>query len=251
MKMKMYVLLLVVLSFVFGTEVKAQHNISISAKFSQIQEGLNGGMVFSGPEIFIKYGYTDIDPNNALILNSGFSVGILFNRGIIGVATKITPIDIFYGFKMDVAKNVRFYLGPRLITNYNVQLYPDLQSGLDFWVTNINISPNAMLEIPYDEDLIRVQFSTSVLGLLSRTPEKRDPYFFSLNIGDIISDLHSDLEFGTFDKFLHTTISAEYCFGNTKKWTLGYGLDYFQYFDEPDLKMLNHSLHMKYNFGGK
>jgi hypothetical protein len=207
-------------------------------------------MVFSGLEISINYGYTNINFDNALIFNSKIGVGLLFNREILGITTNITPVDFFYGFKIETPNEMNLYLGPRLFANYNLQIYPDLQMGHDFWATNINLSPNALLEIPYQDDLIRTQISVSLLGLTSRTPQSRNPYFFSLNPGVIFSDMNSGFEFGSLNKFLHTTFSAEYLFGKSKIWGLGYGINYFEYFAKPEIKILNHTLNLKYNFGG-
>lgn len=230
--------------------VKAQHFISFSADFSQIQEALNNEMVFSGPALTINYNYYNVN-DNAFIIKSGIGVGILFNRGIIGVSANLTPIDIFYGFETEIFESVKTYIGPKLHVGYNVQIYPDLQSGLDYWATNINLSPAAMLDIPYDDDIIRVEAAVSVFGLLSRTPQGRNPYFFSLNFFDIMEDLHSDMEAGSLNKFLHTTLSADFPVDGSGSWVLGYGLDYFTYFDEPGINLLNHSVKLRYNLGGE
>jgi len=251
MKIKLIILILVLL-FVYPSDIEAQHSISISASLKQNQDFLNNGMVFEGPAFSINYSYMSLDEENAIVYNPKIGVGILFNRGILGITTQITPVDFFYGFKIDTDPEVDLFVGPRAFASYNLSLYPDLQSGLDFWVTNFNISPNVMVEFPFEDDRIRAQFSASLFGMTSRTPENRDPYFFSLKLVDLISDLHSNLEFGSVDKFFHTTISAEYLFGGrSSSWTLGYDLNYFSYFDDPELKILSHSMNIKYNFGGK
>ena len=248
MKFKSSVLFFIL---IFVIQIKAQHYIGISAKFTQIQEKFNNNMVFEGPTFSLNYSYQNIDSERALIFSPTLGASILDNRGILGISVDISPINIYYGFIISNSSDYKLYLGPQFKATYSLQLYPDLQSGLDFWTTNFSLSPNLYFEYPNGENLLTANFAISGLSLTSRPPASRDYYFFSLKVSDFISDLHSNMKIGSINRLFNTSFNFNYYIGKSRTWGIGYSLNYLQYFDDPKIKMLNHALNIKYNLGGK
>lgn len=235
---------------IFLTRINAQHFIGISAKFTQIQEKFNNDMVFEGPTFSLNYSYQNIDSERAIIFSPTLGVSILDNRGILGISVDISPINIYYGFIISNSDDYKLYIGPQLKASYSLQLYPDLQSGLDFWTTNFSLAPNLYFEYPNGEDLLTANIAISMLNVTSRPPASRDYYFFSLKVSDFISDLHSNMKFGSINRLFDTSFNLNYYLGKSRTWGIGYRLNYLQYFDDPQIKMLNHALNIKYNLGG-
>ena len=235
---------------IFLTRINAQHFIGISAKFTQIQEKFNNDMVFEGPTFSLNYSYQNIDSERALIFSPTLGVSILDNRGILGISVDISPINIYYGYRISNSDDYKLYIGPQLKASYSLQLYPDLQSGLDFWTTNFSLAPNLYFEYPSGEDLLTANIAISALNVTSRPPASRDYYFFSLKVSDFISDLHSNMKFGSINRLFDTSFNLNYYLGKSRTWGIGYRLNYLQYFDDPQIKMLNHALNIKYNLGG-
>jgi len=247
MKIKSFLLIFML---IFLTRINAQHFIGISAKFTQIQEKFNNDMVFEGPTFSLNYSYQNIDSERALIFSPTLGVSILDNRGILGISVDISPINIYYGYRISNNDDYKLYIGPQLKASYSLQLYPDLQSGLDFWTTNFSLAPNLYFEYPSGEDLLTANIAISALNVTSRPPASRDYYFFSLKVSDFISDLHSNMKFGSINRLFDTSFNLNYYLGKSRTWGIGYRLNYLQYFDDPQIKMLNHALNIKYNLGG-
>lgn len=248
MKIKSFLLIFML---IFLIRINAQHYIGISAKFTQIQERFNNDMVFKGPTVSLNYSYQNINSERALIFSPTLGVSILDNRGILGISVDISPINIYYGFIISNSADYKLYFGPLLKASYSLELYPNLQSGLDFWTTNFGLSPNLYFEYPKGENLLTANFAISGLSLTSRPPTSRDYYFFSLKVSEFISDLHTNMKIGSINRLFDTSFNLNYYFGRSRTWGIGYSLNYLQYFDDPKIKMLNHGLNIKYNLGGK
>ena len=156
---------------------------SLKTQFCQIKDAFNYGLVYTG--FNIAGGYTLAYESNKDMVKYAPELGIgpNFNKGT-GVFLQMRPIDIFYGKKL---KKRPLVAGLKALTNYNWQLYPDLQSGHLFWFTSIEIGPQVIYTFPIKNRKARITFYNSILGFSSRPRPTTETYFYALNIPNIYS----------------------------------------------------------------
>jgi len=177
--MKTYLILLLlilVLKNSSGQDNAISRISFFSSGFSQIKEEANFGLVFNGPAI--NYGMKWDRRNDKRMITYGYElgVGIPFSHNIPALDIYLKPIDIAYMFRFPGLNN-RFYLGPHLKVEYNYTLYPQLQSGFDYWFTNFSLGLKAHYAFNYQSSAFQIALSSSLAGFISRQPDYRDPYF--------------------------------------------------------------------------
>lgn len=224
-----------------------RHSISLKTEFIQLKDQFNYGLVFNGLNLGIDYSFTKSFGNGLLEYGAGLGFGANYNKGI-GLSWRLKPIDIFYGRKIN-AKNI--YPGAYFASNYQWQLYPELQSGHMFWFTAIEIGPQIVVELPYKARTIKVTFSNSIAGLNSRPVPATELYYYSLQVADFFSNGHQNLKFGTYNRFNHTRLKIELVKKAHKRLGFAYIFEYFGYYQNPKINIMNHALQLKWKIGKK
>lgn len=214
-----------------------------SAGFMQIKEGANFGLVFSGPGL--QYGMNWDCAKGARLASYRFKLGLapLFSRGILGARFYVQPAGFSYLIRLSGGEN-RLYAGPVINWEYSYNLYPDLQSGFDYWFTNISLGLGARYDTGLGGSDLRLALHASLAGLTSRQGSYRDPYFYDLGFGHAIRHLHQDLTFGSFGRFLVAGFEALWRPKSGARLSLGYAMDYYGYFPSPGLTVLDHRVKM-------
>ena len=217
----------------------AQQHLEFAPRFSQTSDELNNHMVFAGPELLLRYRARSVTETSLTQLSSGLGAGVLFNRGILGLSARLDATEFLYALPVLRGSSFRTYAGAKGLLAYHLQLYPDLQSGHDFWLTQLSLSPALVIE---GRAGMRLAASATVLSAVSRTPRDRNPHAFSLALGDILGDMHSDFRLAGPSRLMHLALSAEYPLAASGDWALRYSLDYWSYDGDADLEMLSHGL---------
>jgi hypothetical protein len=234
------------LCFLIGNIIYSQEKLSVrstffSASYLQIKDESNFGLVFRGPAIDFGMKWEIPLKNHTLIYEYHLGGGFPLAKGVVGLNMSIKPVDLSYVFDIPT-DNIIFQVGPALKMQYDVQFYPDLQSGYDFWLTSYAAGIKLRAIIPANNGTIRFGLWNSLLGVTSRTKPYTDPYFFDLGFGEVIRDIHSNLGFSSLNQFINTTFTAEYMFKKHPRIALSYVLDYSQYADPCIFTFLNQSL---------
>jgi len=245
----------VLLLFLFSIILKAQdstknkeHYVSFKTQFFQVKDDFNYGLVYNGLLLAGEYSYILATVKTTFSFNPELGFGFDFNKGM-GLALKFRPVDLFYGFRINKNKSNPLTLGPYFATNYNWQLYPELQSGHMFWFTSIEIGPRITFTTPIKNNLFKFTFSNSLAGWTSRPEQGTETYFYSLKFSDFVNNAHSNLKFGSFDLFNHTYFEIEMLNTNGKRLSFAYEFEYFGYYQDPKLSYIAHSINMTWRVG--
>jgi len=235
-----------ILLLVFFLPGSAQENAVsrysfFSTGFSQVKEAANFGLVFSGP--VINYGMTWNIRNEKRMITCGYElgVGIPFSKNIPALDIYLKPINVAYMFRFPVLHS-RLYIGPDLKFEYNYTLYPQLQSGFDYWFTIFSLGLKAHYAFNYQSSAFQIALSSSLAGFTSRQPDYRDPYFFDIGFKFAVRDLHQKLVFGSFEKYNTTDLEILWKPVSESRFTFGYEFRYAGYYQAPEFKKVSHSI---------
>jgi hypothetical protein len=154
---------------------------------------------------------------------------------------KIAPINLTWTMRCYEKNGHTIKVGANLITDYNYQLYPDLQMGYLFYASEIGISPVFRYNYQWNNRRIGVYLQNSLFGFASHT-QKYDSYWFSLKAREWFVEPHKNLKFGSCDKYNHTTISFHFVPNIDKKHSILYEFDYFGTYYGMKFSRLNHNL---------
>lgn len=212
-----------------------------STGFSQVKEAANFGLVFNGPAF--NFGMKWDRRNEKRMITYGYEsgVGIPFSHNIPALDIYLKPIDIAYMFRFPGLNN-RFCLGPDLKVEYYYTLYPQLQSGFDYWFTNFSLGLKAHYAFHIQNSAFQIALSSSLAGFISRQPDYRDPYFFDIGFKYAVRDLHHNLVFGSFEKYNTTDLEILWKPFAESRFTFGYVFRYAGYYQAPEFKKVSHSI---------
>lgn len=248
---QMKTLYLTISLFFIFTFCKAQdhfltRNSFISASFLQIKESANFGLTFKGPSFYYGMTWNSGNAKRLITYEYELSLGVLFSRDIPALGFYMKPVDISYMYKFPVSNNIILF-GPSLKLEYNYNLYPDLQSGFDYWFTNTALGVNALYEFYYGNSAFHIRVNTSLAGFTSRQPDYRDPYFYDIGVKHAIKHLNQSLTFGSFNRFNTTCLELLWKSGPDARTTLGYVMKYYGYYKSPEITIVNHSIKLIVN----
>jgi hypothetical protein len=167
--------------------------------------------------------------------------GILFSKNIPGLGFYLKPVDLEYLLRFNL-KSKPVYIGPSLKLEYNYNLYPDLQSGFDYWFTRSCIGITTVYSMDVKKSALHIKLNSSLFGLLSRQPEYRNPYFYDLGLGHAVRHLHQDMAISSFSQF--STFSMELLLKHRKQSRFGFGyvFEYAGFHKAPQISVVNHSI---------
>lgn len=224
------------------------HSFTLKTEFIQIKDEFNYGLVNNGLNLGAQYSIEKTLDNARFIYSPEISFGANFNKGI-GLSWGFVPIEFFYGYKIDENETKPLIIGAYFSTNYNWQLYPELQSGHMFWFTSIEVGPQLIFALPIKNRHVKIIFSNSLAGLASRPEPATESYFYSLTFSDFVTNAHSNLQFGSFNLFNHTNFEVKLLNKKKKKLSMAYEFEYFGYYMQPKLSYLSHSLNFIWKIG--
>lgn len=238
-KFKLTLILLLVFTTCQAQEKLLTRNSFLTAGLSQVNEDANFGLVFSGPAI--NYGMTWKSLNEKRLIEYEYELGarILFSREIPALGFYLKPVDLNYLFKF---QDKELYIGPQLQLEYNYNLYPDLQAGFDYWFTNLSLGINARYSFNYKESSFIVMLNSSLAGFTSRQAAYRNPYFYDIGFNHAIRHLNQNLSFGSVNDFNTTNLEIFWKRRVESRLTFGYCLNYYGYFEKPEITILNHGI---------
>ena len=230
------------------SSIQKTHRLNFQTQFFQIKEAANYGLVFNGLNLAFGYDFVKKGNHRLMSYSAELAFGVDFRHGI-GLNWHFKPVDLFYGYEITVDSKKELYLGPYLATNYQWQLYPELQSGHMFWFTFIDIGPKVIYDTTIGEKKFRITFSNSIAGLASRPIPATETTFYTLKFSDFLSNAHRNLKFGSFDLLNHSHLEIEWLNLNKKELSLGYAFEYFGYYNNPKLNYLTHSFILHWKIG--
>ncbi len=243
-------LVLAILFVGFGANLSAQssvisttHDLTFKSQFFQIKDEFNYGLVFHGLNLALDYSYERTFEQAQFSYNPELSFGANYNKGV-GFAWGFIPINLFYGFKINNGSTTQLFIGPYFATHYNWQLYPELQSGHMFWFTTIEIGPEVTFSLPAGKRVLKITASNSLAGFTSRPEPSTETYYYSLSLGDFISNAHQNMQFASLGLFNHTDLSIDIF--TQKNFSLGYQFRYFGYYQEPRYGYIAHSINFNW-----
>lgn len=230
---------LMVLCGMTTAQTNHTHRHMLTINHLQVKESLNYGLVFKGPGL--GYMYSSLWENDRRVMEytGVLSLNVPLTRGIISGSVNLVPARLDYRFKFDPEGKVT--LGPYVSLDYNMMIYPDLQSGYLFWLTNYSLGGVLSGWFSSKESRFDLCLHFTVLGLTSRTKPYDNPYFFSGSFGELIGDLHSNLTFNP-GQYTVNEIELRWTPKPSSRLAYGYSFRYHGYFQEPELNMINHSV---------
>ncbi len=206
--------------------------------FNQINEGANFGLIFQGPGLNYGMSWNSANEKRYFSYEYELGVGILFSKQIPALGFYLKPFDLAYMFSIPFSKKC-LYLGPIMKLEYIYNLYPDLQSGFDYWFTNLSLGIGALYDFNYKKSYFRIKLNSSVVGFISRQEAYRDPYFYDIGFKYAVKHLHQDLYFGSFNDFNVSNLEI-LCKPNVNsRFSFGYFLKYGGHYQDPQLTILN------------
>jgi hypothetical protein len=213
---------------------------TVALNFIQIKEQANYGLVFKGPGLGYAFSASWENENRILDYEGRFSFNVPVTREIIAASVNFVPVRFDYLFK--TGNEGKWNAGPYAIIDYNYELYPDLQSGYSYWFTNISLGAAVERSFTLKGSQIAAAIHTTLLGFTSRQPVYDDPYFFDLGFGDIVRFINQNLQFGSWNSYNQSELELRWTPGTGSRLAYAYSFQYYGYFDEPELTMINQSV---------
>jgi hypothetical protein len=119
----------------FSQDVHPKRQTFYSAGFIQVKEAANYGLVFRGPSFGFGMRWEFPSVKHLLFYEYSLGPGVMFAKNIAGLDFSFKPADLGYLWKIPAGK-INLFAGPSVKMQYDVQFYPDLQSGYDYWLTS-------------------------------------------------------------------------------------------------------------------
>ncbi len=223
---------------VLSQEVSFLNNSRISLGFRQIKESANIGLVFRGPDLRYEFHWDKPVSRGTISYENNLGFGVLYARHMTALDFYVKPIEFTYLYEK--TDDRKFAFGPSVKFEYFYDYYPELQSGFDYWFTNFSVGLKAEQQMKIADSRLTVGLQVFLVGLVSRQPEYRDPYFYELGFGKALKHLHSDMHFGSPANFNSTEFEVKWTPSDESRFTFIYSLEYAGYYDGPGVTYLNH-----------
>jgi len=231
---------------VFSQEILASRSGFVSAGILQLKETANCGVVFGAPSL--GYGRQITREHATWTSMYEFDLGLStpMTRDILGVNFHLKPVDYFLGLNLPLGA-LELKLGPSFRLEYNAQYYPDLQSGYDFWLTEISIGLTAMATINTGNLVVDFKVRNSVTGLTCRNEIENDPYFLDLNFFEVLKDVHQNGRAFSPGNYNSTNLEVRIKRNESSRVSLAFCADYAVYRTNPGISLLNQTVRLYIN----
>jgi hypothetical protein len=229
---------------VFSIVALSQDPVKFSVKkiqihFIQIKEGLNFGLVFSGPQFSYNQDWIWEKENSEWQMGTKIGAGILFSHEIPGICATFIPLEFKYYRKIaGIPLQLGFYASPE----YRYQLYPDLQSGFDYWLSILSIGPSLKYQQAFSNIHLDAELNTSLFGFTSRPDDYRDPYFYDLGFTYAVKHLNSEFQSGSLGTFNRTKLTVAISSKKIPQLRIAYQFEYLGYYQEPRYSITGHGI---------
>jgi hypothetical protein len=183
--------------------------------------------------------------SNAWFYEFKLMLGAPFAKDVVAMNFSIKPLEAAYAWNIPVNK-FGLKIGPSLKMEYNIQFYPDLQSGYYYWLTNYSAGVEVFAHYKVKNAIFKLKAFNNLFGFVSRGEIYEDPYFFDRKFSDIFSDVHSNFNFVSLGTFNNSFFEIRYQKKASSRIAFSYVFDYFVYTDDPAIKFLNQSLRLTF-----
>jgi hypothetical protein len=238
--------MLVLTGTVTGQEVSRSRAGFLTAGMLQVRESANFGLVFTGPALNYGMKFQREHPRFTSIYEFDLGLATPLTRQIIGINFHVKPVDLVLGYKFPLGR-VSLLAGPAFRLEYNAQFYPDLQSGYDFWLTELSLGLAVQATIPAGRSLFTLRLRNTATGLICRNETYTDPYFFDLGFLETVRDLHRNGKGFGPGSFNNTNIEIHCRPNPTSRLSFSFCADYARYSDAPSLGMLNQTIRLYFH----
>lgn len=227
------------------------HSIALRGRFSQIADGYNHGLVFSGIDLGADYRLARTDERDRWGYETRFVAGIMHDkRGGLALHFQFRPLDAAYAWRLGPGDQAPL-LGPYGAVNYAWQVYPQLQSGHMFWYSSFELGPRLFARTSIGGRHLEVRASASLFGWASRPAFTTEEYFYSLRFEDYVKNPHRNLLFGGAPVFQHFDAELGLTPGHGKRVSLAYAFEYWSRSLFPRLRSLSHAINLRWMLGRK
>jgi hypothetical protein len=185
------------------------------------------GHVFMGPNFSLGYNNLKQSIYGFSRYEAAIAAGAALGGETMGFNLHIKPLDLGGGWPLVDNGDLSLYLGAFVAMNYYLQIFTELESGHVFWSTFIDAGPRMILDKNIKKQKIRIQLANSLGGLTSRPDGLKDTFYHDLHFVDIISNMHSNLQAGSFNVMNHTDFELEWRQLNKMGSSIAYRLEYF------------------------
>jgi hypothetical protein len=185
---------------------------------------MNYGFVFNGPQLQYGRNWLWNKKSVAYGLESQLGVAVLSNKGSC-IDFHLSPVN--FDCLFNPVQPV--WLGPCLISDYNYDFYPDLQTGHDFWFSHYSIGLSFVYRKAIRNKLLSVRFKSALFGFTSRTPNDFDALFFNVGFKYAVEDLHKNMQFLSVSQYRVFRFEANLKPQKAKRIDLSCLVDYMNY----------------------
>lgn len=226
-----------------------KHWVSLKTQYLQIKDIYNYGLNHRGLNLAGTYSLTSTSDKSSFSYEAELGFAVSYNQGL-GMSWSFKPFDLFYGFRLNDNPDLVLTLGPYLSGYYHWHLYPELQSGHMLWFSSYELGPEIWASVPLEQRLLTISLASSLISLNSRPQNSPEVYFYSLTLNDFVSNVHSDMSFGSLNAFWHFDIQVGLS-GLNKRFQVAYEFEYLGYTDEPEYQYMIHSINLTWQLGNK
>jgi hypothetical protein len=254
--------------FAFPTDTCAQKrrrsysssSIYLEPQFFILRDENIFGQACKGPGFSLGYNQLRQSIWGFSRYEAAMAAGAAMGGGTMGINLHIKPLDLAGGWPLFDDDEISLYLGAYVAMNYYLQVFSELDEGRMFWFTFLDAGPRLILDKNIkNKPKFRFQVATSLGGLVSRPvgPENggdQEPdhtAYHELTAVDIISNIHSNLQPGSFNLLNHTDIELEWRHVNKMGLSVAYRMEYFGYFQGARLDYLVNSVCIRLVLGGE
>jgi hypothetical protein len=220
-------------------ETKLQTH-TVAVNLLAIKDQLNSGLVFRGPGLGYDYSAQWQNEKRIMSYEGRFCFSAPMSKGIVGMSLNLVPVRFDYMFK--AGPDAKVHVGPYAIAEYNYETYSDLHSGHAFWFSHYSLGLAISDWFRAKKSRIDLSLHATALGLTSRSPELDDIYFFDEGLGVMMGNLHQDMQFGSWDRYLQAEFEARWTPKEDSRLAYAWSFQYYGYFKEPTLTMMNNTL---------
>jgi hypothetical protein len=235
-------------------------SIYLEPQFFILKDQNISGHAFKGPGFSLGYNQLKQSIWGFSRFETAIAAGAAMGEGTMGINLHLKPLDLAGGWPLVDDDDVSLYLGAYVAMNYYLQLFPELDEGRMFWFTFVDAGPRLILDRNIkNKPKFRFQVATSLGGLASRPagPEDMGPQetdntvYHELSAVDIISNIHSNLQPGSFNLLNHTDIELEWRHVSKMGLSVAYRLEYFGFYRDARLEYLVNSICIRLILGGE
>lgn len=216
---------------VSGNRMRLRHDLTVRAAFLSVKDAFNGGMVFNGPWVAVRYDLQWTVGRFDFSYCPELALGVPFSRGMAAVALQVVPVDIAFGAPVYQSDGHRLALGGEVTARYRYHIYPDLQNAHLFYFGEIGLAFRFCYDYRWEKGRIGLRWVNSLLGFTSR-PDVNEPYFYALDADAFIGEPHRHLRFGSFDRYDRTFVQVEYELAGLGGHTFGLSVEYIGRFTD-------------------